>query len=102
MAAGNSSPARTPGRLITAVVLVILAILFVVFGLIGIAEPAKSVPSFVPAGHLAGSTGHRPLHDVGWLILAVIFFVGAWFALKYTPKASTPADSQQNTPAGQH
>jgi uncharacterized membrane protein len=97
----NESGGRSTGRVVAAVILVILAILFIVFGIIGAVEPAKSVPSFVPDGHLAGSTGHRPLHVAGWLVLAVIFFVGAWFALRFTPKASTSADSPENTPAGQ-
>jgi quinol-cytochrome oxidoreductase complex cytochrome b subunit len=97
----SESGGRSTGRVVTAVILAIIAILFIVFGIIGALEPAKSVPAFVPDGHMAGSTGHRPLHDAGWLVLGVIFFVAAWFALRFTPKASAAADSPENTPAGQ-
>ena len=101
MSSVSTSGGRSAGRVVTAVILAIIAILFIIVGIIYLAEPAKSLPSIIP-GHIAGSTGHHPLRAVGSLILGVIFFVGAWFALRYQPKTSAPAESRENSPAGQH
>jgi amino acid permease len=97
----SASGGRSAGRTVTAVILAIIAILFIIVGLIYLAEPAKSLPSFIP-GHIAGSSGHHPLRAVGTLIIGVIILVGAWFALRYQPKTSAPAESKENSPAGQH
>jgi amino acid permease len=97
----SASGGRSTGRTVTAVILAIIGILFIIVGIIYVAEPAKSLPSIIP-GHLAGSTGHHPLRATGTLVLGVVFFVGAWFALRYQPKSSTPAESRENSPAGQH
>jgi amino acid permease len=83
---GNSS-----GRTAASVVLAIIAILFIVAGILYLAEPAKSLPSFM--GHISGSDGHHPLRAAGSLIVGVVFAVGAWFALKYKGKSATPAGS---------
>jgi hypothetical protein len=80
------------------VILGIVGIVCFVVGIVYIAEPAKSLPSFIP-GHLAGSTGHHPLHIVAALILGVVFLVGAWFALAYKPKAAPTAQARENSPA---
>jgi hypothetical protein len=71
-----------------------------VVAIIYLAEPAKSLPSFLP-GHIAGSTGHHPLRAVGSLIVGILFAVGAWFALAYKPKPQAPAkNDMENSPAG--
>ena len=101
MSSVSASGGRSAGRTVTAVILAIIAILFIIAGIIYLAEPAKSLPSFIP-GRVAGSTGHHPLRAAGTLILGVIFFVGAWFAMRYQPTTSTPAESRENSPAGQH
>jgi hypothetical protein len=56
---------------IAGVVLVALAILY-------FAEPAKSLPSFVP-GHEAGSNHHHIKHGIAALLLGLGAFVLAWF-----------------------
>jgi hypothetical protein len=69
-----------------------------VVGIIYVAEPASSLPSFIP-GHIAGSSGHHPLKAVGALVVGIVFAVGAWFALAYKPRpVATPA-SQESSPA---
>ncbi len=98
MSSVNESGGRSSGRLAAAVILGIVAIVCFVVGIIYIAEPAKSLPSVIP-GHLAGSTGHHPLHIVAALILGVVFLVGAWFALAYKPKAAPAAETRENSPA---
>jgi preprotein translocase subunit SecY len=84
--ASTSGPAeRTAGRTVLAVILGIIALIFIVVAIIYIAEPARSLPSFVP-GHIAGSSGHHPLKAAGSLVAGLIFAVGAWFTLAYKPK----------------
>ena len=61
--------------------------------IIYLAEPAKSLPSFIP-GHIAGSTGHHPLKATGSLVVGIIFAVGAWFALAYKPKPAGRGDQR--------
>jgi hypothetical protein len=79
------------------VILGVIALLFIVAGIVYIAVPAESLPGFM--GHVAHSTGHHPLRAAGCLIVGVVFAIGAWFALKYKGKASTPADSSSKEPA---
>jgi len=82
------------------VILGIIALIFIVVAIIYVAEPAKSLPSFVP-GHIANSTGHHPLRAVGSLVIGIVFAVGAWFALVYKPRpqAAAPND-KESSPAG--
>jgi amino acid permease len=96
----SGSVERSSGRTILAVILGIIALVFIVVAVIYLAEPAKSLPSFVP-GHIAGSSGHHPLKATGSLVVGIIFAVGAWFALAYKPKpqAATQND-RENSPAG--
>ncbi len=49
--------------------------MFIVVAIIYLAEPAKSLPSFIP-GHIAGSTGHHPLKATGSFVVGVVFAVG--------------------------
>ena len=58
----------------------IIAVVFVVVAVIYLAEPAKSLPSFIP-GHIANSSGHHPLKATGSFVVGVVFAVGAWFTL---------------------
>ena len=100
MSSTSGSPERSSGRTILAVILGIIALIFIVVAIIYVAEPAKSLPSFVP-GHIAGSTGHHPLRAVGSLVIGIIFAVGAWFALAYKPRPQAEApNNKESSPAG--
>jgi hypothetical protein len=96
----SGSAGRSSGRTILAVILGIIALIFIVIAIIYVAEPAKSLPSFVP-GHIAGSTGHHPLRAVGSLVIGIVFAVGAWFALAYKPRPQAEAsNNKESSPAG--
>jgi preprotein translocase subunit SecY len=96
----SGSAERSAGRTILAVILGIIALIFIVVAVIYVAEPAKSLPSFVP-GHIAGSTGHHPLRAVGSLVIGIVFAVGAWFALAYKPRPQAEAPThKESSPAG--
>ena len=56
---------------IAGVVLIAIAILY-------FAEPAKSLPGFIP-GHEAGSSRHHVKHGIAALLLGLGAFVLAWF-----------------------
>ena len=100
MSSTSGSSERSPGRTALAVILGIIAVLFIVVAVIYLAEPAKSLPSFIP-GHIAGSSGHHPLKATGSLVVGIIFAVGAWFALAYKPKPQAPAQNdRESSPAG--
>jgi hypothetical protein len=78
----------------------IIAVIGIVVAIIYLAEPAKSLPSFIP-GHIANSSGHHPLKATGSFVVGIIFAVGAWFTLVYKPKpqAAAPTD-RESSPAG--
>ena len=99
MSSTSGSAERSSGRTILAVILGIIALIFIVVAIIYVAEPAKSLPSFVP-GHIAGSTGHHPLRAVGSLVIGIVFAVGAWFALAYKPRPQASAENKESSPAG--
>ena len=100
MSSTSGSAERSAGRTILAVILGIIALIFVVVAIIYVAEPAKSLPSFIP-GHIAGSAGHHPLRAAGSFIIGIVFAVGAWFALAYKPKPQAVAENnKENSPAG--
>src|SRR5215471_12755930 len=95
----SGSDARSSGRTILAVILGIIALIFIVVAIIYLAEPAKSLPSFIP-GHIKGSAGHHPLKATGSLVVGIVFAVGAWFALAYKPKPKAPAANDlESSPA---
>ena len=102
MSSTSGSVERSSGRTILAVILGIIALLFIVVAVIYLAEPAKSLPSFIP-GHIAGSSGHHPLKATGSLVVGIVFAIGAWFALAYKPKpqAAAPSD-KENSAAGRN
>jgi len=95
----SGSAERSSGRTILAVILGIIALIFIVVAIIYVAEPAKSLPSFVP-GHIDGSTGHHPLRAVGSLVIGIVFAAGAWFALAYKPKPQAAAENKESSPVG--
>ena len=100
MSSVSGSSSRSSGRTILAVILGVIALIFVVVAVIYLAEPAKSLPSFIP-GHIAGSTGHHPLKATGCLVVGIVFAVGAWFALAFKPKPQAPAQNdRESSPAG--
>ena len=100
MSSTSGSAERSSGRIILAAILGIIALIFIVVAIIYVAEPAKSLPSFVP-GHIAGSTGHHPLRAVGSLVIGIVFAVGAWFALAYKPRPQAEApNNKESSPAG--
>jgi drug/metabolite transporter (DMT)-like permease len=88
----SGSIERSSGKKILAVILGIIALIFIVVAVIYLAEPAKSLPSFIP-GHIAGSSGHHPLKATGSFVVGIVFAVGAWFSLAYKPKPQAPAAS---------
>ena len=57
---------------------VILGIVLVALAVLYVAEPAKSLPSFIP-GHEAGSTHHHVKHGIAALAVGLACFVFAWF-----------------------
>ena len=100
MSPTSGSAERSSGRTMLAVILAIIALLFIVVAIIYLAEPAKSLPSFIP-GHINGSTGHHPLKATGSLVVGIVFAIGAWFALAYKPKPqATAQDNKESSPAG--
>jgi preprotein translocase subunit SecY len=95
----SRSSEKSPGRMILAVILGIIALIFIAVAIVYLAEPARSLPSFIP-GHIAGSSGHHPLKATGCIVVGIIFAVGAWFALAYKPKPPVAAsDNKESSPA---
>ena len=83
-----------------AVLLGVIAVVFIVVATIYLAEPAKSLPSFIP-GHIAGSTGHHPLKATGSVVVGIVFAFGAWFTLAYKRKPQARASiDRESSPAG--
>ena len=100
MSSTSGSSERSSGRTALAVILGIIAVLFIVVAVIYLAEPAKSLPSFIP-GHIKNSPGHHPLKATGSFVVGIILAVGAWFALAYKPKPQAPAtNDRESSPAG--
>jgi len=98
----GSAEGSSSGKTILAGILGIIALVFIVVAVIYLAEPAKSLPSFIP-GHIARSNGHHPLKVTGSLVVGIIFAVGAWFALAYKPKpAAQAASDRESSPAGRN
>jgi len=98
----SGSVERSSGRTILAVILGIIALLFIAAAIIYLAEPAKSLPSFIP-GHINGSTGHHPLKATGSIVVGIVFGIGAWFALAYKPKPQAATQNNtQSSPAGRN
>ena len=92
MTSVSASSGRPAARVVTAVILAVIALVLVIVGIIYFIEPSKSLPSMMP-GHLAATAAdsgkNHPLKGTGSLILGVIFFAAAWFALSFQPKAAS-------------
>lgn len=100
MSSTSGSGERSSGRTILAVILGIIALIFIVVAVIYLAEPAKSLPTFIP-GHIKNSSGHHPLKATGSLVVGIIFAVGAWFVLAYKPKPQAASqNNRESSPAG--
>jgi hypothetical protein len=65
---------------------VIVGIVFLALAVLYFAEPAKSLPSFIP-GHEAGSTHHHVKHGIAAAVLSAGCFIFAWF--QSGPKSTT-------------
>ena len=57
---------------------IILGVILLAVAVMYFAEPAKSLPSFVP-GHQTGSTHHHVKHGIAAVVLAAGCFIFAWF-----------------------
>ena len=64
-------PAIVIGAFVLGVALIVLAIVYW-------AEPAGSLPSWIP-GHEAGSTHHHIKHGIATFLLGLALLVFAWF-----------------------
>ncbi|HEU5213311.1 MAG TPA: hypothetical protein VFU10_11120 [Gaiellaceae bacterium] len=78
---------RHPAVIIAAVV---VGIALIVLAIVYWAEPAKSLPSFIP-GHEAGSNHHHVKHGIAAFLVGVALLVFAWFQ---TGKKSEGAGAQ--------
>jgi 1,4-dihydroxy-2-naphthoate octaprenyltransferase len=61
-----------------AIVAVVVGIVLVALAILYWAEPAKSLPSFIP-GHQAGSNHHHVKHGIAAFLVGLACFVFAWF-----------------------
>jgi hypothetical protein len=57
---------------------IIVGIVFLALAVLYFAEPAKSLPGFIP-GHEAGSNHHHVKHGIAAAVLGVGCFIFAWF-----------------------
>jgi hypothetical protein len=57
---------------------VALAVVFLALAVLYVAEPAGSLPSFIP-GHDAGSSHHHVKHGIAALVVSLGCLVFAWF-----------------------
>jgi hypothetical protein len=57
---------------------IILGIILLAVAVLYFAEPAKSLPSFMP-GHQSGSSHHHVKHGIAALVLSAGCFIFAWF-----------------------
>ena len=68
---------------------VIVGLLLVALAVLYWAEPAKSLPSFIP-GHQSGSGHHHVKHGIAAFLLGLACLVFAWFQTG-GPRARTTA-----------
>ena len=69
---------------------VIVGLLLVALAVLYWAEPAKSLPSFIP-GHQSGSGHHHVKHGIAAFLLGLACLVFAWFQTGVGPRARTTA-----------
>jgi ABC-type transporter Mla subunit MlaD len=60
------------------VLAIVVGVILVVLAIVYWAEPAKSLPSFIP-GHQAGSNHHHVKHGIAAFLVGLACFVFAWF-----------------------
>jgi len=77
---------RHPAVVVTAFV---LGVALIVLAIVYWAEPAGSLPSFIP-GHEAGSGHHHVKHGIAAFLLGLALLVFAWFQ---TGKRQTSDDA---------
>jgi hypothetical protein len=67
---------------------VVVGIALIALAIVYWAEPAKSLPSWVP-GHEAGSNHHHVKHGIAAFLLGVAVLVFAWFrSARPSPRAA--------------
>jgi hypothetical protein len=76
-------PAVVTAAFVVGIALIVLAIVYW-------AEPAGSLPTFVP-GHEAGSGHHHVKHGIAAFLLGAALLVFAWFQTGKKPAASDEA-----------
>ena len=57
---------------------VVVGLLLIALAIVYWAEPAKSLPSFIP-GHTAGSNHHHVKHGIASFLVGLALLVYAWF-----------------------
>jgi drug/metabolite transporter (DMT)-like permease len=57
---------------------VVVGLILIVLAIVYWAEPAKSLPSFIP-GHEAGSNHHHVKHGIAAFLVGLACLVFAWF-----------------------
>jgi hypothetical protein len=62
----------------TVIAATIAGLLLIALAIVYFAEPAKSLPSFLP-GHQAGSSHHHTKHGIAALLLGMGALILAWF-----------------------
>ena len=67
---------------------VVVGVALIVLAIVYWAEPAGSLPSFIP-GHQSGSGHHHVKHGIAAFLVGLACFVYAWF--KTGPKRSSAA-----------
>jgi hypothetical protein len=71
-----------------ALVLAVVGVILIVVAILYFAEPAKSLPSFIP-GHLAHNTVHRWKRGVASAVVGVVVLILAFVASR--PRRPGPA-----------
>jgi hypothetical protein len=86
------------GRVVAAIVFALLALTFFVIAVLYLTMPDDKLPGFLGYAH---SRQHHALRGVGSVLLALLFTVAAWFALRYQSLALEEAHEAGQAPAGQ-
>ena len=68
----------------------VLGVALIVLAVVYWAEPAGSLPTFIP-GHQAGSGHHHVKHGIAAFLLGVALLVFAWFQTGGTRSTESPS-----------
>lgn len=79
------------GQRLFALVLAVVGVILIVVAVIYFAEPAKSLPSFIP-GHIAHNTVHRWKRGLASAVVGVFVLILAYVASR--PRPARPAGGQ--------